>query len=209
MCVLGIIVTPDWVMAGLTGVLVLLTLAYVIVAISQVKTARNTERAWIIVNPTERAPEIGFVPEPGDPPDALGRDRPNYFAFSIKNTGNTPARLIEAAASYRIVARLEDVPPEPSYPPKISYNEMILVKDDSLGMVAFLEPNRIVTSSQARAVRNKEQFWYAYGIVVYKDAFGHEHETRFGYVYFFPLGGDPRPLGFVREGLPPAYNRAT
>jgi hypothetical protein len=88
-------------------------------------------------------------------------------------------------------------------------NEFVLVKGDSFSAFAFLQPNISLTVAQFRDVQNRNAYLYAYGIVIYKDVFGTSHETRFGYLYFIPLGGDPRPAGFRREELPSAYNRAT
>jgi hypothetical protein len=167
------------------------------------------ERAWVIATPIQDDPGIGFIPEPGDPNPIPGTDRANMFSVSFKNTGNTPARLVESAVRYQFLNRLEDLSPEPEYGPRGLLERMPLVKGDSIGAFAFLQPNTILTSAQATAVRRSEAFLCAYGILVYEDVFGRSHETRFGYVYFFPRGGDVRPRGFRREGLPSAYNSAT
>jgi hypothetical protein len=78
-----------------------------------------------------------------------------------------------------------------------------------MGFAAYLEPHAILPKSEADAVSRQEAFLYAFGKVVYRDVYDRMHETRFGYVYHFPLGGDPVERGFRREGLPPSYNRAT
>jgi len=75
--------------------------------------------------------------------------------------------------------------------------------------VAFLEPDIILKKNDFDAVHNRKAFLYAFGILVYRDVYGRLHETRFGYVYYFPHVGDLRNKGFRREGLPPAYNQAT
>jgi hypothetical protein len=113
------------------------------------------------------------------------------------------------AVVYRQIGRLEDIPKEPEYGHRGPLNELPLVKGDSFGVVAFLEPDSILTKQNMIAIGTARQFLYAYGVVAYQDVFGKEHETRFGYVYHFPQGGDPRPIGFRRDGLPSAYNRAT
>jgi hypothetical protein len=178
-------------------------------AIWQTRTNRETERAWIIASPIENAPDIGFVPAPGDPLDAPGRGQKNSFACSFKSTGNTPARLVESAVLYRKIDRLEDIEKEPDYEQRGPLDDLLLVKGDSIGAIAYLYPEVILLRPEAFAVNEQKAFLYAFGIVVYRDVYDRLHETRFGYVYHIPLGGDPRPRGFRREGLPPAYNKAT
>jgi hypothetical protein len=107
------------------------------------------------------------------------------------------------------VDRLEDIPATPNYGTKDSQNKLLLVRGDSDFQIAFLEPDAVVDREEPSKLRLQKAFWYAYGVVVYEDAFGRKHETRFGYVYHFPLGGDPRPQEFLRQGLPLEYNKAT
>jgi hypothetical protein len=178
----------------------------------QTETTRDTERAWVIANPVENAPVVGFVPSEGAGNLELhlvGVGQRNVVSFSFKSTGNTPARLVEMATLYRKVDRLEDIPKEPSYGERTSLNDLPLVTGDSLGVVQFLEPSAILSKAEADAVWRKEAFLYAFGIVVYRDVYNRLHETRFGFVYHFPLGGDPRQPGFHRELMPAAYNYAT
>lgn len=178
----------------------------------QTETTRDTERAWVIANPVDNAPVIGFVPSEGAGNLELhlvGVGQRNVVSFSFKSTGNTPARLVEMATFYRKVDRLEDIPKEPNYGERVLLNDLPLVTGDSIGVVQFLEPSPILPKAEADALRRQEAFLYAFGILVYRDVYNRLHETRFGFVYHFPLGGDPRQQGFRRELMPPAYNRAT
>jgi hypothetical protein len=194
------------------GVLQALVLLLTVGAIyRQITATKNAERAWIIVSPAIEAPPIGYGFDPANPmqQEDFGKDNPNIFLARFKNTGNTPARLVDSMLAYRQVSRLEDIPKEPDYGQRSPFNDLLVAKEDSIGAFAPLQPNPIVTKGEALALRRGEIFWYAYGIVTYLDGFGRMHETRFGYLYFFPLGGDPRQAGLVREGLPLAYNGAT
>lgn len=175
----------------------------------QTSAAKNSERAWIIVSPTEYAPDVGFMPAPEDPLDAPGRGKGNAFICSFKNTGSTPARLIESAVCYRKIGLLENVPKEPDYGKRGSLDDLLLVKGDSIGAISPLYPEVILNRLEASTVWEGKAFLYAFGIVIYQDVYKRQHETRFGYVYHFPHGGDPRPRAFMREKLPPSYNRAT
>ncbi len=178
----------------------------------QISTARRTDRAWVIVNPIEYAPPLGFVREAqlGNIKNRLiGADEKNLFQCSIKNTGNTPARLLEISLSYKLATNQKDIPRRPDYGERSNLNSLVLVKDDSIGYETVLEPRDILTWDETESVRNRKTFLYAYGLVTYKDAFNRKHETRFGYLYHFPQGGDRRKAQFMREELPTPYNTAT
>lgn len=173
---------------------------------TQTDTSRTIERAWVIASPVTKNPALGFIPEPGDP---IGSDQRNIFICAIKSVGNNPARLIDATVAYQQIGSLEDIPKEPMYG-KGPLNELPLIKEDSFSVVAILQPNSILSKQDMITIlTTNKQSLYAYGRVIYKDVFGKEHETRFGYVYHFTKGGDPRPSEFRRDGLPAAYNRAT
>jgi|HubBroStandDraft_5_1064220.scaffolds.fasta_scaffold34528_2 hypothetical protein len=177
----------------------------------QITTTRDTERAWVIASPVDNAPVIGFISsgESNLERHLVGADRRNVFSCSFKTTGNSPARLVETAIRYYKVDRLEEIPNEPAYGERIALNDLPLVPGDSIGFIQFLEPSPILSRIESVRVTRQECFLYAFGIMVYADAYGRLHETRFGFVYHFPLGGDPRDKGFRREGLPKAYNQAT
>lgn len=178
----------------------------------QTETTRDTERAWVIANPVDNAPVIGFIPSAGAGNLELhlvGVGQRNVVSFSFKSTGNTPAKLVEAAILYRKVDSLENIPKEPDYGERVPLNDLPLVTGDSVGFVCSLEPSPILPKAEADAVWGQQAFLYAFGIVVYRDVYDRLHETKFGFVYHFPLGGDPRQKGFRRELMPPAYNRAT
>ena len=138
-----------------------------------------------------------------------GADQRNVFSCSFKTTGNSPPRLVETAIRYYKVDRMEDIPSEPEYGERIPLNDLPLVPGDSIGFIQFLEPSPILNRIDAVRITRQEAFLYAFGIMVYLDAYMRPHETKFGFVYHFPLGGDSRENGFRREGLPKAYNQAT
>lgn len=171
----------------------------------------NSQRAWVIASPVEKAPAIGFIPEGGSNLELhlVGCNQQNIFSCSFKSTGNTPARLVEVALRYLKVSQLKDIPMEPNFGERTSLNDLPLVPQDSIGFVSFLEPDIILKKADADAVAEQKAFLYAFGIAVYRDVYDRLHETRFGYLYHFPQGGDSGEEGFRREGLPPTYNQAT
>lgn len=198
----------DWIdrlNASSTAVIAVFTIFLFAGVVLQVGTSRDTERSWVIASPEPRCPMLSFAPEVRDP---IGKEFRNIFVCAVRNVGSTPARIIDATVAYRQVQSLGHIPVEPEYG-QGPMNAMALVKEDSFAVVALLQPHVILSKKDYLAIEASEEFLYGYGRVIYKDVFGRTHETRFGYLYHFPQGGDPRPSGFQREGLPPAYNHAT
>jgi hypothetical protein len=113
----------------------------------QTDTTRDTERAWVIANPVDSAPAIGFAPSAGAGNLELhlvGAGQRNVVSFSFKSTGNTPAKLVETAILYRKADALENIPKEPEYGARVPLNDLPLVTGDSVGFVCSLEPNPIL-----------------------------------------------------------------
>lgn len=133
----------------------------------------DSERAWIIAAPTEKAPVIGFIPEGESNLELhlVGCDKLNAFSCSFKSTGNTPALLVEVAVRYQKIGRLEDVPEEANYGQRSPLNNLALVKKDSIGFTAYLEPDIILNRADATAVPQGKAFLYAFGILVYRDVY--------------------------------------
>jgi hypothetical protein len=136
----------------------------------------------------------------------------NVFDLVIKNSGKTPAHLLELSLSYRNMTKAEwdSLPPEPEYE-YVSMGGLLLVPTDSIGRRTVLTPSGgILSEQELSSIENADRFLYAYGSVKYRDAFENIREMRFGYMYYFPQGGRVglEPAGFERLG-PEAYNRAT
>ncbi len=195
-----------------TAVIAVFTFGMFLCIWMQIRASKNTERAWIIVSPLELAPPIGFIPgtNAGNIENHLiGVNQQNVFSCAIKNTGNTPAQLLKLAMTYRTVNSVGEIRATPEYGEKDNLNGLLLVKDDSVGFEAVLEPNPILTKTEWDAVHAQQLTLYVFGVVAYKDVYGKSHETRFGYLYLIPKGGDRTPKGFNREKMPRAYNSAT
>lgn len=202
----------DTLNAASTVVIAVFTFGMFVCIWMQIAATKRTERAWIIVSPLELAPPIGFVPSAnaGNIENHLvGVNQQNVFSCAIKNTGNTPAQLLKFAMSYRSVNSVSEIPATPKYGEKDDVNGLLLVKEDSVGFETVLEPNPILTKTEWDAVHAQKMTLYVFGIVAYKDVYGKSHETRFGYLYFVPQGGDRTQRGFNREKMPRAYNSAT
>jgi len=221
--------STDWWLAGFTGALVIVgvlqwcvlrkhekwmkrnvrVVTKIALAAKQSAAAMsNSERAWITASPPEPAPQIGYISPPG-PPEAARTDTRNYFAALFKNEGRTPAIRENAAVVYRLFNQLNDIPPDPDYGARGRLNDVPLAPGGSIKAFAFLQPNVILPYDVAQAVFRQGAFLLAYGVIAYRDVFERKHETRFGYIYHLPQGGDPIPSGFRTEKVPATYNRAT
>lgn len=198
--------------AASTVVIAVFTCGMFVCIWMQITASKSTERAWIIVSPLEVAPPIGFVPSANAgniETHLVGVNQQNVFSCAIKNTGNTPAQLLKLAIAYRAVNSISEILSPPEYREKNDLNGLLLVKGDSVGFETVLEPSPILTKTEWDAVHAQRLILYAFGAINYKDVYGKAHETRFGYLYFVPQGGDRTPEGFNREKMPRAYNSAT
>jgi hypothetical protein len=185
------------------------TLAQLNVSQKQVDALIKSERAWVIASPVNYSPQIGYAAFPDPQVSDIGKDTMNIFGAAFKNTGDTPARITHSKVVYRYASNRKEIPAEPDYGERNPTVDLLLVKQDSTVTLVYLQPNPLLNKLQYIAVQQGEGFLYAYGIVEYEDVFEKKRETRFGYLYRVPLGGDPLPASFMREGLPAAYNRAT
>jgi hypothetical protein len=201
------------------GVLALATLIIAYLAVGQARAAKmsaeaakgaadalmNSERAWLVVDPDPRS-------EPQMYDYGAGPAPRNAFIFQVSNAGKTPARIVESAAKYITLSSLDDLPPRPDYGTPQRENDIVIpcqreAPGSRTGLV-FLEPSSVLAPREWGAIQRQEKFVYAYGRYKYLDASGRDFRTAFGFVYHVPLGGDPRPKGWRRDG-PDPYNEFT
>jgi hypothetical protein len=210
--ILGLHVTSDWAMAVLTLVLVVLTLAYVVVAYWQVQTSHDTERAWISARPAVLSPQLQALWEQGDPLPALPA-WVHLFPVRFQNTGNSPAQIDEIVIRYVLLDSLSALRVPPECGQSSPQNGYLLVPRErvvfSVALTAGTELGTL-RAWQVANVQNGVSFLYGYGFVRYRDVYRRSHITCFGYVYNFPQGG---AINFeqaeFRRGGPPTYNKAT
>jgi hypothetical protein len=184
-----------WV-GGLQALVLLLTVA---VLRLQVRTARETERAWMIGSPN--------MEKLGSPPD--GRANLLYVC-NLKNTGRTPARILQSGLAFRKAKSVDDIPRTPSYREDeiFSFEKVLIVPQDSFASTTMCE----VTTEEILAVKGSERRFvlYAYGFVKYLDVFGKLRETCFCHYYYMPESYEPPIEGFrLCVEAPAAYNKAT
>jgi len=157
----------------------------------------NSERAWIVIKSTMD----GYVPNAADTFE---------YKWVIRNTGNTPARIMETQCRYDLVRAivLTSLPPEPQYPAPIVLNGFLLPPGDSADYLTYLvssSTSEVVTrleEGELNTIRSGIYNLRVFGYVKYLDAFEKERESRFceyyvwpsdrrGYIGFRPLLGIP------------------
>jgi len=164
--------------------------------IHQASVSKNTERAWMIGSPN--------MPKLDIPESAVHL----LYVCNLKNTGRTPARILQVGLAFRQAKSIADIPQTPSYGSDeiSSVNRILLVPQDSF-VNQTISP---VTNAGYIAVKNRERVLYAYGFVKYLDVFGKSHETCFCHCYYVPGTYELQIEGFrLCAEAPSAYNTAT
>jgi len=189
----------DWLNGLSTAVIALFAVITGIAVIRQVKTARRTERAWMV----SFEPEMLFH----------GATSNVFYKCKVTNVGRTPSRIIETGIGFGATTSLSQLPLPPAYAERIKYNRIVVAPNDFITMHGQLSPQ--FSSDNQRAVQSGELFLYAYGFVRYLDVFGRGErdirETRFCHCSDTRLSRDyangypPRPC----IEAPSEYHRAT
>jgi hypothetical protein len=200
----------EWTRDFFSDKVAVVTLALVIVVILQLKSMQSQEntikrqmRAYVVG-------EGGYIGNVTNPPPGLQIPGPNPAAIafpaqgpiariSIKNTGQTPAfRVIHWGNScFREFPLASPLPPKP---PNMRPLNSIL----GPGIIStknFNIPNPLTPQEIAR-LRAGTGAIYVYGEILYRDAFGKEHFTRYRLMHHLISGtlGISTDLTFCEEG---------
>ena len=129
------------------------------------------------------------------------------FTYRVVNCGKTPARIVEWSARFHTVVSEGGLPDDPQY------GEL----HAPAGIDGLVAPGQLfsftkkfegeegrLSLEQVEAVKSGKLGVWSYTRVVYRDAFGRQHETRACYAYFFTEGN----WGFRTAG-PRKYNDYT
>lgn len=181
---------------------------------NQIRTARMTDRAWILVADIGN-PEGLYLPGKGYSPGIV---------YRLKVFGNTPARITKCGFRFHPVPKKAGIqPPVPNLPDIPDYRTQARIEElpkagkmVAPGILFDLRSNLEsvhLTLPEFEEIKRGDKIMCAYGFIEYKDAFGKNRKTQFCYVYDFAFGGvktSPNgtvlnPEGF-RPGGPDAYN---
>jgi len=186
--------------------------------VGQIKAAKDSERAWILVNRVG-SPNKWYDQDTAIYPSAI---------FEFKISGKTPAKIMDASLILRPVPVKHGISPaEPDLPPTFAYERQVKRNQEIPELGRVLAPevifqaqiileNVFLSEHEWFDLRDGKTIMCAYGFIVYRDAFKREKETRVCYVYNFSNGGVIKsidgtvlnPPGF-RIGGPTGYNHAT
>ncbi len=181
----------------------------------QAATDKNSERAWITIQPAILSPELRAIWEQSDQVSKDGRLEPfvHMFPAIIRNVGSTPAKIDEIAMRYELLDSLSELKEVPNYENKIPQNGYLLVPNEESVVQTILTDRTggggMLTKQQVAAINTQKSFLYAYGFVAYRDVYERHCETQVGYVYNFPQDGwiNFEKASFKKDG-PSAYNKA-
>ncbi len=160
----------------------------------------NTERAWALV-------EIGEIPEWSPEPN---RVEFLWIRPTIKNCGNTMARIKTIRAVVRLVPDGERLPQIPEYP----LGQGMDLKGINLILIPNIpiQPIKLgISAEEFIEVRRSEKFLYIHGFIEYSDIMSPtERRTAFCFYYAVQSGFSPDPTRFYLElTAPPGYNEWT
>jgi hypothetical protein len=173
-------------------------------SLKQADAQMFSERAWIVI----KSKMSGYEPNNVD-----GFE----YNWVIKNTGNTPARIIETQCRYEFVHALDltNLPLQPQYPAPIILNGFLLPPGDSADYQTYLvsvNTAKVISRLEEEELNMIRMGLYnlrVFGYVKYLDVFEKERESRFCEYYVWPSErrryGDFRPL----LGIPADYTMHT
>jgi hypothetical protein len=168
----------------------------------QASITMNIERGWILPDETVA---IDFARR------FVTADRPYHFVvFSIKNFGNTPAKLINLRFELQIGNSLETPPDISVFAPGDNSRidgRMIPPNGKPIILEARNESEWIIPDDEILAIQNGKKYLWLCGYIRYFDVYGRgPHKTNICELYQpHPFGEVPR---FSAAG-PDEYNQAT
>lgn len=156
---------------------------------------KGAERAWIVIH---------AEPMDGLPLRPTRDNGVAVFKYKLKNTGRTPARLIETNTRF-CLRRKPEFAPEPRYENLVGYslNKILLVPNDSLILIDVLDPFDPLTLEHFSAMREGNMHLIAHGYAKYIDVYGDTHITRFCVSYQFMRGEMEGFFPYLQA--PPSY----
>jgi hypothetical protein len=207
-------ITSDWVMVVLTAALVLLTFGYVEVAYWQIRTSKNTERAWIVATDKDPLKNLQYQEES----DGLLE---MAYPHTFRNSGRTPARVTNIYLRFHTVAvkgseNEPDLPLEPEYKESVKQippDGRIVSPEENFTVIVRFEgsasrPALALSKKEFEDIKDSKIRLVSSGLVEYLDAFKKRRRLKFCRVYHYQRGFDNLPTGFYPGG-PAKYHEAT
>jgi hypothetical protein len=167
--------------AASTTVIALFTVIAAIIFYFQLKTTRNSERAWLMAElewADDRPGKFGW----GNGGSVQGATTWARLSLNCSNDGKTPAWIVQKRVRMEIV---ETVPPKPQFPPANLEWEFEASEPEPLAPGKRNHPVSFDITCQGKwnfeveTMTDRELI--VYGFIKYRDMFQVERETRFGY----------------------------
>jgi hypothetical protein len=180
----------DLINAISTAIIAAFTIAMAVFIYNQDRTAKLTNRAWIVADMESPLP--------------YEADKTVRFACRLRNKGQTPAWIIDIGSRSAVFESEGQLPKIPQYDRAIQTEEAtVMTPDASLPQWFWLSSERL------RLVESGQLGYWVFGFIRYRDIFDEEHETRYCFFFKPALGGaDPVTRDFYIGG-PPKYNKVT
>jgi len=162
-------------------------------------TLVNSERAWVLV-------EIGELPDFQPNPGML---EILWIRPTVRNYGNTIARIKKIRAVVRLVPDGDTLPLQPEYP--IGQGVDIQGINLIVPPATTAQPIKLgVNGDEFTQVRQSKTFLYLHGFIEYLDLSNSQRRTAFCFYYAIRGGYSPDPTRFYLElTAPPGYNDYT
>lgn len=165
----------------------------------------TVERAWLVVRSS--------MPRQWKPYASIAFE----FWWAVKNTGNTPARILETQSRFLMIhsSNLYKLPATPRYLQPISMGGYLLAPGDTREYSTFLEneaghPVPDVDPTDLNTIKMGLCYLCAYGYVGYVDALEQRRESRFCEYYVWTGDSQARLRGFQPLiGAPPEYTKCS
>jgi hypothetical protein len=166
--------SPEWenfLNAIATAVIALFTIALFVGVVVQIRTSRNIERAWVVVDIKHEGRELTNTTIIGD---ILGESTSIPLRCISLNGGRSPAWVIEKRIAFEIFENADAVP-------RTSPIKRTRVFDDIPHAVYTQEHSVRANMPIAQGRLTETNIGVIYGVVRYRDIFNKIRGTTFGY----------------------------
>src|SRR5271163_959462 len=138
--------------------------------------------------------------------------RPLHVSFKIENFGKSPAWITEVEAKFTTIDSGTDFPPIPDYNSwalKLlkSFKGRVVRPDKPIDGGCPFERAMGISTDEYNAIRKSFKYLWCFGLIVYEDFLGDEHETAFSAQYQSVTDEGGKEAGYwIANSGPDAYH---
>jgi len=106
------------------------------------------------------------------------------FKLSMKNVGQTPAKVTAIRLTGKVLNSANDLPPDPKYSASQVNHEHMLAPEETW-IYEYTSDSELLLPEEITDIKSKTQHLFCWGIIEYRDTFrpNKPHETRYCYKY--------------------------